>query len=105
MKILKNQIVPWQEKGRWYHFFVESDGSAYTLTTKDISTAAIDGSYLKLPKDFHIIDYKVDLSVDTSAAATYEKGIRLYAAGNQAVVLPDKANFDAADVWVFGYQA
>lgn len=98
---LKNNIVPWQEKGRWYKFFIESDGTAYTLTTKEISTAAISGSYLQLPADYHIIDYVVELNVDSSSAATYEKGIRLYADGKQGVVLPDKANIDYATVWIF----
>lgn len=101
--VLQNSLAPWQAKGHWYHFFIESDGTAYTLTTADISTAAIDGSYLKFPADFHVIDYAVDIDVDTSAAATFEKGIRLYADGKQAIVLPGKANIDWADIQVFGY--
>lgn len=102
---LKNNIVPWQEKGRWFHFFVESNGTDYTLTTSDITGAAIDGSYLKLPANYHIIDYACDIDVDTSAAATFEKGIRLYADGKQAIVLPGKANIDWVDIQVFAYVA
>lgn len=29
--MLKNNIAPWQEKGRWYHIEVESDGTQWTI--------------------------------------------------------------------------
>ena len=99
--ILKNKIAPWQEKGRWFKFFVESDGTDYTLTSSEITGATIDGSYLKLPADYHAIEYVVDLNVDASAAATFEKGIRMYADGKQAVVLPAKTSIDYCTVYVF----
>ena len=29
--MLKNNIAPWQEKGRWYHIRVKSDGTVWTI--------------------------------------------------------------------------
>ena len=29
--VLKNKIAPWQEKGRWYHLKVTSDGSVWAI--------------------------------------------------------------------------
>lgn len=94
---------PWQTKGRWYQFLVESDGTDYTLTTADLETATISGTYLKMPADFHILDYKCDINTDTAAAATFTKGIHLYAAGEQACILPDQDMMDWTYVYVFGY--
>lgn len=101
----RNKFVPWQEKGDWYRFLVESDGTDYTLTVKDIDGASISGGYLKLPSGFHVVDQKIDVNVDTAAAATFEQGLRLYADGSEGIVLPEEANMDWTWVYVFGYQA
>ena len=29
--VLKNSIAPWQEKGRWYHIQIESDGATWKI--------------------------------------------------------------------------
>lgn len=97
---LKNSIAPYEEKGRWYHFFVESDGSALSLTTKDIN-ASVSGSYLQMPADYQIIDYKVALHVDAASAVSFTPGIRLYSNGTQGAILPAASSIDYADVWVF----
>lgn len=103
-QMFKNKIVPWQNKGRWYEFFIESDGTDYTLTLSPSELGAgvaISGSYLKFDEGWHIIDYVCDIHVDTSSATTFEKGLRMYADGSQGCVLPDKTSFDAMYMWVF----
>lgn len=100
---LKHQLTPYQENGSWYHFFIESDGSAYTLTSKDIAGASISSTYLMMPADFAIVDYKVGMETQAATAQTLSLGIRMDANGKQGVVLPNKANITECDVWVFGY--
>lgn len=101
----KERILPWQAKGRWYHFFVESNGSAISITAKDDITATMNGAVLQLPKDFHAISWTVDHDNDTSSAADYSNKKKLYADGSTGIYLPTAAQFTAAEVFVFGYFA
>ena len=90
-------------KGRWYRFFVESNGSAITITEKDLE-AQISASYLQMPKDFHVIDTKYDVhTVAGGSAENMQYVLRIYNDNSQAVALPTVDHFDYAYIYVFGY--
>ena len=65
---LKNRIVPWQEKGRWYHAQLHSNGTLWEidLSNSDELFADFDiytNEYLRYQGalDIHIIDFKYDI--------------------------------------------
>ena len=90
-------------KGRWYRFFVESDGSAITITEKDLE-GQISANYLQMPKDFHVIDTKYDVhTVAGGSAGNMQYVLRIYNDSSQAVELPAVDHFDYAYIYVFGY--
>lgn len=90
-------------KGRWYRLFVESDGTAYTITESDLEVE-ISGQYVKMPENFHVLDTVYDIDAVTGGtAADMNKVIRIYNDGRQAISLPASALFDYTYVYVFGY--
>lgn len=91
-------------KGRWYEFLVESDGSAYTLTTSDLEGTEINSNYLKFPKDFHVVDFLTDINpIDIATATNYNDIIHLYTDSRHGFMLPNKNLFDWCKVYIFGY--
>lgn len=100
----KLSLAPWMEQGRWYHAFVESDGSACSLTFTDLDGVTASGTSLTVPKDFHIIDYTF-ADVDLAASKSLAKNIcKTSASGKEFIVLPSAADYTYADIWFFGYQ-
>lgn len=100
----KERILPWQEKGRWYHFFVESTGTTAKLTTADITDTHITNTQLTMPDDFHIVDVKYDVNAITAASSkTHSHSLILTAEGKQGISLPNVANYDYANIYIFGY--
>lgn len=101
---LKLNIAPWQEKGRWYHAFVESNGSAASLTFSDLDSVTASGTSLTMPADFHVISYEF-ADLDLAASKTLAKNVcKTSAAGKEFIVLPSAADYTYADIWFFGYQ-
>lgn len=99
--VLKNQIAPYQSTGRWYQFFIESNGSELVLTTSDIEDVEIISNDLYLPEGFHIVDIKIDIhSVDGNGVVTHQTILR---DGRQCINLPTPAVFDDVRVYIFGY--
>ena len=89
------------KNGRYYKFFIESDGSAYTLTTTDIEGASITSTYLMLPAGYKIVDVKYVVTSDVATAANMSHTLRFGANGEQGVVLPNKANMTDAEVYIY----
>lgn len=90
--------------GRWYQVFIESDGSAATITTidDDIELAAIVSNInLKLPANFSVLDYKMDIHAD--ASGTYTPSIKTYATDQESITLPPVAAYDYLTVYIYGY--
>lgn len=99
---LKNKIAPWQKKGRWYHAFIESDGTTSSITVSDLD-CTLSGATLTLPEDFTAIDVKfadVDLA-GSKTISSYEK--KTAASGKQIITLPAVADYTYCDLWMFGY--
>ena len=90
-------------KGRWYRFFIESDGSDITITEADL-TVQHSTQYMQLPENFHVLDTVYDINtVSGGTAANMSFVLRTYADGRQGVILPAKDNFDYGYIYVFGY--
>lgn len=90
-------------KGRWYRFFIESDGSAITLTQSDLEDAVIASGRLKMPKGLHVVDAKYDIHTEAGGSNTFNH-ITYYAAdGAQGVAVPGATAFDYGYVYIFGY--
>jgi len=101
---LKNKIAPWQEKGRWYHALIESDGSAYTLTECDLEGCSMYGSGIfKMAAKFQPIDFKIT-DVDLYPSKTINSHTRKTAAdGSFYLTLPSVGDFSYCNIWFFGY--
>lgn len=99
----KNQIVPWQEKGRWYRAFIESDGSKIKLTHSDLEECTVSGTNFVLPAGYSLVDVKytdVDLAA-SKTIATYGKEVT--AAYRDYLRVPSAADFTYCEVWFFAY--
>ena len=58
---IKNKVAPYEHEGRWFKAFVEKDENGeLKLTRCDLPGAELTDEGLKLPEDFHAIDYKFD---------------------------------------------
>ena len=102
--IIRDIIAPWQAKGRWYRFFIESDGENYHLTKSPLEGSDISSNYLRLPIGYHIIDAKGDAhSIGEGTATNAVFTTKLFTNGQQGVLLPNKNTFSHAYVWVFAY--
>ena len=103
MSALKNKIAPYLSKGRWYHFFIESDGSNYTLTNSDLTDTIISSSALKFPKGFIPVDNKMAVHNTAVSAETLSLSLKIFTNEQQGIAIPKAQSFDYMDVWVFGY--
>lgn len=104
--MFKPKDCPLMNNGRYYTFFIESDGSAYTLTQADLAGATISSSVLVLPEEYQIVDAKVDVHSDGIATAVSSNVgcISILASGKQGVSLPKVAAFDYMYVSVFAHK-
>lgn len=95
---------PAYNHGRWYEFFIESDGSNYTMTTADLDGVTFSGNYLKMPDNFHVVQTLLDINpYHVEAATSIDLSLRQYADGTQGITLPVRNNMDWCRVYVFGY--
>ena len=97
---------PLMNKGRYYTVKLESDGNDVTIVSvdADLTGVSVSGQYLKTVENFHVVDYFLDINLETvSSATTVSKGIRQYADGIQGVVIPATANFTNCTVVIYGY--
>lgn len=89
-------------KGRWYRFFVESDGSVKTLTESDIKGAVLENNLIKLPVGNRILDVIFDINCIPSATGSMiSNEVNLTAEGKQSITLPDASVFDYAYIYAF----
>lgn len=88
-------------RGRWYRFFVESDGTAVTLTEKDDIDASIIDNNLVLPKDFTLAACFNELHTIEANEANVCR-ILYDTDGLTKVELPAK-NFDHGYIYIRGF--
>lgn len=88
-------------KGRWYRFFVESNGSSVTLSEKDNIDASIVNNKLILPKDFTVAACFNELHCIEAAEANVCR-IVYDTDGLTKVELPAK-NFDHGYIYIRGF--
>lgn len=104
MNIENILIPPYAIKGRWYKFFLESDGIDTKLTTSDIEDVTLDGPYLVFPEGFIVMNIIIDFhTVSASALQSRVVDIQYRADGTQAVYLPNSRNFDYGDIYILGH--
>lgn len=101
----KMEMAPWQEKGRWYHFLIESDGSDLSITTSDLDGVEIDSAgSLIFPEGFKIVDAKFCINCVGTSVNTFTPLYVLASTDEQiALAMPDVESCDYFDLWVFGY--
>lgn len=92
---------PYHIEGRWYRFFVESDGTAYTLTSSDIPDVELDGNFITLPVNCHVLDIKHDVHTVIGHAQTVTNRIRFNADATQSIPLPNPNVLDYAYIFAF----
>lgn len=93
--------------GRWYKFFIESDGTDYTLTSYDLTSSIVTGK-LKLPKDMIICDISVQAHLVKDGTGSTAIGDQYgvdSTDGSPLITLPTVDDFDYCTVFVFAYKA
>lgn len=88
-------------RGRWYRFFVESDGTTVTLSEKDNIDASVENNKLILPKDFTVAACFNELHVIEASEANVCR-IVYDTDGLTKVELPTK-NFDHGYIYIRGF--
>ena len=81
--MLKNTIAPWQEKGRWYHLRLISDGSTWTIdkdhTDDFLSSSSIQSSYyLDLGIKGCVVDFKMIEEPGTTVSSLLLKYVNAF---------------------------
>lgn len=88
--------------GRWYRFFIESSGSAITLTKSDISGAVIENNAVVLPVGYRVMDVVTDINSKANSASNTSQGNKIITSdGRQGYSLPDASAFDYSFIYLF----
>lgn len=95
---------PWHDKGRWYRFFIEADGTKYYLTESPLEGAAIEGTKLVLPSGYHLMQVVPDIHSINEGSVSNCFVISFLADDRQAIMLPNKNTFSHGYVWVYAYK-
>ena len=109
--VLKNEIAPCQEKGRWYHITAVSDGTTWSIdndrTDPEYQNATITNGYYVVVSDGskpQPVDCKFILhSRPTSAVMYRTNNFTLYfSTARTTAVLTAVANYTGdVEIWVF----
>ena len=115
--VLRNKIVPWQEKGRWYHGVI--DAVSHTFITEKTDKFLLDsnkirqtlgstsGVYILASTSINvkILDIKIKLSNDFVCANGIFPTSNLFVYsgmnGTGYGVYPSSATAGSCEVWVF----
>lgn len=90
-------------KGRWYRFFLESDGETTKITEADLEVTN-ENNILKFPDGFHVVDVKHDInSVEHVGNVSMIIDLTGFADGSQGISAPVPKAYDYAYIYVFGY--
>lgn len=100
---IRNKLTPFQARGRWYKFFIESDGIDYKITQSDLEGTDIVTTYLRLPSGYHVLQVIGDVHSIEDGSASNAFVPRFFQNDRQGCMLPAKNTFDAMTVYVFAY--
>lgn len=96
---LKNSLVPWQEKGRWYKVFIESNGTDFSITTSDIENASITSKGLTLPSNVRV--HSVAFGDHDAHAGNMSTTVSFSSSGKPQIGLPTVTATTYIEVWAF----
>ena len=97
---------PYKLKGRWYKFFVESNGENLTLTTSDLKGVVISSRTLKFPEKFRVLHAMFDFNTEggtATSALNLDLIIKRYGNGQQGVNIGEPTAYDYGTIYVYGY--
>ena len=107
--VLKNEIAPWQEKGRWYHGVYDYATSSFIADqTDDLinqnGSVSNVGTAIVLSVTDHIIhDVKAstkDVTIGSAQTLTY-MGRRYYTSGKFSVIIGPTSTTGTNEFWAF----
>lgn len=88
--------------GRWYRFFIESDGVTITLTNSDISGAVIENNAVVLPEGYRVMDVVTDINSIANSVGDTSQGNKIITSnGRQGYALPNASTFDYSFIYLF----
>ena len=95
--VLKNEIAPWQDKGRWYHFHMTEAGLDVNNSDKFIidkfTITAGSGIFVLNDADYVIVEWYSVPNVSLIGSATsVNKTIRYYTDGTSSIVTTPAPN-------------
>lgn len=103
--VLKNNIAPWQEKGRWYHAHITKTGIDSDNTDQfliDNLTVPLNSSYYILKAGYIPADYVVVVNnYSTSTNYGFPKNFSVQADGRMSIQILNLNNFTSIDFDLF----
>ena len=104
--VLKNEIAPWQEKGRWYKARVTEAGIDTDHSDQfmiDYFQISLNSNYVKLNSPNHIIiDYKIVYNYQESTTENFGTfGYRTYSDGCTGIQWSKPTNYNVLDCDVY----
>lgn len=93
-------------EGRWYRFFIESNGSNISIIESDIDSTSMFGTRaISIPHGYSVLNCLLDIHYNvTGIYSTSIFGNVEYNKGGVNIVLPDPEYFDYGYVYVFAKQ-
>ena len=88
-------------KGRWYRFFIESNGNANILVESDIDGTVIDNNFLILPSRYKILSVVPNINFDISSSTIDTLSYMVINKGRMAFKLPLKNSIYNMELYIF----
>lgn len=97
------RLAPWQSKGKWYFFRIESDGSTANLVKNDLLDSVFTSNTIYFPLGFKPLVFRyVDFDiVNEKSINPYQ--LRRAGSGKYYANVFTSANFSFIEFCVFGY--
>ena len=105
--VLRNTIVPWQEKGRWYHAHLTELGVDVNNTDQfilDHVTINPGSAYAVVDKGYSVCDYILRFNnFSRTSNSSYNKQFGLQADGKFSLSITGLGNYTTvdADLYIF----
>ena len=100
----KENILPYQWKGRWYRLQVKSGTKSYRIIKDEIGNVKLSGTNLVLPKGFHLIDWKLDITSVREDTENAPGLFKIFNSGSHGIQLPSNDSCSEVSIYIFGYQ-